>query len=53
MFLPMSNNANELLKVLVILKEKPQFLSNEEAEEMLHELWSPIKKGHSISQESV
>ena len=46
MFLPMSNNADEFVgKVFSNFEEKPQFLSNEEAEEMLHELWSAYKEG--------
>ena len=46
MFLPMSNNAEEFVgKVFSNFEEKPQFLSNEEAEEMLHELWSAYKEG--------
>ena len=32
-------------KVFSNFEEKPQFLSNEEAEEMLHELWSAYKDG--------
>ena len=32
-------------KVFSNFEEKPQFLSNEEAEEMLHELWSAYKEG--------
>ena len=46
MFLPMSNNAEEFVgKVFSNFEEKPQFLSNEEAEEMLNELWSAYKEG--------
>jgi hypothetical protein len=46
MFLPMSNNAEEFVgKVFSNFEEKPQFLSNDEAEEMLHELWSAYKDG--------
>ena len=40
MFLPISNNAEEFVgQVFNNFEEKPQYLSNEEAEEMLHEIW--------------
>jgi hypothetical protein len=46
MFLPSSNSAEEFVgKVFSNFEEKPQFLSNEEAEEMLHELWLAYKDG--------
>ena len=46
MFLPSSNSAEEFVgKVFSSFEEKPQFLSNEEAEEMLHELWLAYKDG--------
>jgi hypothetical protein len=46
MFLPSSNSAEEFVgKVFGGFEEKPQFLSNEEAEEMLHELWLAYKDG--------
>ena len=46
MFLPMSKNAEEFVgRVFSNFEEKPQFLSNEEAEEMLHELSSAYKDG--------
>jgi hypothetical protein len=46
MFLPSSNSPEEFVgKVFSNFEEKPQFLSNEEAEEMLHELWLAYKDG--------
>ena len=40
MFLPLSKNAEEFVgQVFNNFEDKPQFLSNEEAEEMLHEMW--------------
>ena len=46
MFLPSSNSAEEFVgQVFSGFEEKPQFLSNEEAEEMLHELWLAYKDG--------
>ncbi len=45
-FLPNSNSSEEFVgQVFSSFEEKPQFLSNEEAEEMLHELWLAYKDG--------
>jgi hypothetical protein len=45
MFLPSSNSAEEFVgKVFSSFEEKPQFLSNEEAEEMLHEIVASLQR---------
>ena len=45
-FLPESTSVNEFVgKVFDSFENKPQFLSNDEAEEMLVELWSAYKDG--------
>jgi hypothetical protein len=46
LYLPTSKSADEFVgQVFSNFEEKPQFLSNEEAEEMLHELWSAYTEG--------
>tara|TARA_B100000035_G_C20577946_1_gene369757 strand:- start:166 stop:477 length:312 start_codon:yes stop_codon:yes gene_type:complete len=45
-FLPHCNTSEEFTaKVFDSFEEKPQFLSNDEVEEMLLELWSAYKDG--------
>ena len=45
-FLPESTSVNEFVgKVFEGFENKPQFLSNDEAEEMLVELWGAYKDG--------
>jgi len=45
-FLPKSQSSEEFVaKVFDSFEEKPQFLSNDEVEEMLLELWTAYKDG--------
>lgn len=45
-FLPQSKSLDDFVSAVFInFEQKPQFLSNEEAEEMLTELWVAHKEG--------